>query len=168
MPIIALAILIAAALGGGVSAAAAHSTPGDVLWGFKVEVNESLQGALSFGDEQKANWDIAVAQERLQEAQRLAAEGKLDANAQAQLAANFRRHASDVADRVAALEATGKYAAAADVSARFESTLSQSASVLAQANVDAQGELSTLVRSTLGAVGNLSADASAQAQAHAQ
>lgn len=170
MPLIAIALLVAAALGGGVSVAANSSLPGDALWGFKTAVNENVEGALATSDEAKANWDIAAASARLDEAKQLAAQGKLDAGAQASLTANFDSHAKDVADLVAKLEAKGNTTAAAAVATRFQATLAQHASAVVEAsasqNSDEQARVApflTSVRDTLDAAANLSAHASANA-----
>lgn len=171
MPIIAIALLIAAALGGGVSAAAQSSLPGDALWGFKTTVNENVQGAFAAGDEAKANWDISVASARLDEAQKLAAQGKLNAQAQADITANLDEHAQDVADRIAKLQADGKASTAAQLAARFQAALANRSSAVAQASAglkaDAQAEVEPFlagVRGTLDAAANLSADATVQAE----
>lgn len=170
MPAIAIALIIAAALGGGTAVAAQHSTPGDVLWGFKTHVNEGVESALAFSSQDKANIDIALAQERLAEAQQLAGENKLDTSAQAELNANFSAHAHDVAAQIAKLQAAGQYQAAADIAAKFQSTLADESSVIASvsANGNAKAETSlapilTTVRTELDDASTLRANASAQA-----
>lgn len=171
MPFIAIALLVAAALGGGVSVAANSALPGDALWGFKTSVNENIQGALTADTKAKADWDISVLSARLDEASKLAAEGKLDANAQAKLSANFDEHAKDVAAKVAALQADGKTSEAADVATRFQATLASHASAVAEASAkdstEAQATAAPFlaqIRGTLDAAANLSASASAKAE----
>jgi hypothetical protein len=169
MPLIAIALLVAAALGGGVSAAAQTSLPGDPLWGFKTTVNENVAGALAIGDQAKANWDISVATARLDEAQKLAAEGKLNADAQTALTTNFDSHAKDVAALVAKLQAGGNAGAAADVATRFQAALASHASAVAEASAsqgtsteaDVQPFLAS-IRGTLDEAANLSASSSAE------
>lgn len=165
MPIIAIALVIAAALGGGTAYAAQSSLPGDALWNFKTTVNEGLQGALAQGDQAKANWDIAVAADRLDEAQQLAQSGKLSAQAQAQLTANFDAHAQDVAALVAKLDNEGKTTEAADIATRFQATLAQHAadvSAAATAGNDTEAApFLTDIRGTLDAAASLSASANA-------
>ena len=150
MPFIAIALLIAAALGGGASVAARSALPGDALWNFKVQVNERIAETAAVGDKAKAAQDIEFAQARLDEATKLAAEGRLNAGAQADIQANFDAHAEAVAERVAALQAQGEYAAAADVAARFQAVLAKGAS----------GALD--LRTQLETASNLSAEASAK------
>lgn len=173
MPIIAIAIAVAVALGGGVSVAANGAHPGDALWGVKTQVNERVQESFAFGEEAKANLDILFAQARLKEAQDLAAEGKLDANAQAQLGGNFDAHATAVKNRIEALQEQGDWEAAADVAARFQAIVAAHASALAQAqasaDVNAKPILSAIVsrvESALDVANELSADASVEANAH--
>lgn len=96
MPIAAIALVLAL-LGGGTSFAAEGALPGDVLYPVKVHVNESVQEALAFSSESKANVNADLAARRLDEAQQLAAQGKLSTTTAATLAANFKTHA-DKAD----------------------------------------------------------------------
>jgi len=127
MPFIAIALVIAAAFGGGTALAAQNALPGDILWGFKVHVNESLEGAMSSSDVAKTNWDIAAIETRLAEAQTLAAHDTLTAQTQAEIAANFKEHADGVATTIKKLEDSGNLKSAADVAARFQAVLAGSA-----------------------------------------
>lgn len=170
MPFIAIALIVAAALGGGTSFAAQSALPGDALWGFKVGVNERIAETMAVGEKAKADADISHAQTRLEEAAKLAAEGRLDASAQAKIQGNFDAHTRAVAERVAALQAKGDYAAAADVAARFQATVATHATALANAkarastnaNANAQAVLGNLinkVQATLDTASSLSAEA---------
>ena len=170
MPFIAIALIVAAALGGGTSLAAQSALPGDALWGFKVQVNERIAETVAVGEKAKADADISHAQTRLEEAAKLAAEGRLDASAQAKIQGNFDAHTRAVAERVAALQAKGDYAAAADVAARFQATVATHATALANAkarasinaNANAQAVLGNLinkVQATLDTASSLSAEA---------
>ncbi len=170
MPIIAIALVLAAALGGGVSVAANQSLPGDTLYSFKTHVNENLESAFLVTGEARANFDINTAEERLEEAQKLAASGKLDAQAQAQINANFDQHAKEASDEISALEKNGDYDAAANVAAHFQSVLADHASTMTQAS--AQGDatvkasldpLTVKVRAVLEQASILSTSASAKA-----
>ena len=178
MPFIAIALIVAAALGGGTSFAAQSALPGDALWGFKVGVNERIAETMAVGEKAKADADISHAQTRLEEAAKLAAEGRLDASAQAKIQGNFDAHTRAVAERVAALQAKGDYAAAADVAARFQATVATHATALANAkarastnaNANAQAVLGNLinkVQATLDTASSLSAEAASSSPAGA-
>lgn len=177
MPFIAIALIVAAAIGGGTSLAAQNSLPGDALWGFKVGVNENVRAALAAEGKSQADFDISAIEARMEEASKLAANGRLDAQAQAKIEANFDAHAKNVAAQVAKLQERGDYSAAADVAARFQATVASRASALAEAKVNAgaegsanaQAALSGIigrVQTTLDTASTLSADASAQAAAN--
>lgn len=168
MPFIAIALAVAAVIGGGTAAAAQSSLPGDALWGFKVYVNEGVQGALSTSHEAKAEWDLSSIEARLDEAAALAAEGRLDAKAQARINANVQAHAKGLAGVLAVLEEQGNTLAAADVAARYQGVLAARVGTLADAEVSAEGTanagLSPLikqVRNTLDSASELSASVNA-------
>jgi hypothetical protein len=123
MPFIAIALVIAAALGGGTAAAAQASLPGDALWGFKVHVNERLAGALAASDQAHADWDLNTIKIRLAEAESLSAKGQLSTDAQADIAANLKLHAANITNTVAKLQANNDAQAAANIAARYQAEL---------------------------------------------
>lgn len=148
MPFIVLALIVAAALGGGLSVAAEQSLPNNLLWGFKVEVNERLQETLAQGEQAKAEVDSMLAQTRLDEALKLAA------GLQPQIKNNFDAHLRDIATRVANLQAQGEYTEAANLAGHLQTMLARYISALPE------------VKNALDSANKLSADASAQAAAH--
>jgi hypothetical protein len=170
MPFIAIALVLTATLGGAVSVASQNALPGDALYGFKVGVNENIQSSLAFDDKSKADFNIAKAEIRLEEAAKLSSEGRLDANAQARIEQNFEAHAKNTATLIAKLQEKGDYAIAADVAARFQASVAKQASALAQAKASANAEGETTltilvnrVHATLDIASDLSAEASAKA-----
>ncbi len=184
MPFITIALLIAAALGGGASVAAQNSLPGDALWGFKVGVNENIQAALAADGKAQADFDIGAIETRMKEAATLSSEARLTADVRADIESNFDAHVKSVQEQVAKLEAKGDYSAAADVAARFQATIASNASVLSDAgaktesSAEASAEVKASVRSsleglmlkvrgTLDSASALSAEASAKAAANA-
>ena len=174
MPFIAIALIVAAALGGGTSFAAQSALPGDALWGFKVGVNENVRAALAAEGKAQADFDLSAIEERMREAAALAAKGRLNAEVQADIQGNFGAHAESVQKQILRLQEKGDYAAAADVAARFQATVATHATALANAkarastnaNANAQAVLGNLinkVQTTLDTASSLSADASAEA-----
>jgi hypothetical protein len=86
--------------------------------------------------------------------------------------ANFDAYASDIADRIAKLQEAGQADVAADIASRFQATLANHATSLAQAQTGVKAEVQAAlvpllsdVRGTLDAAANLSASASANAAA---
>lgn len=141
MPFIVVALLLAAAIGGGVSVIAQSALPGEPLWSFKTGVVERLQPGS----------DIAAIQMRLQEVSALAAQGKLTEAARAELTANIAAHAAAAQKQIADSGRKGDYAAAADLAARLQAALAGSPGTLD-------------LRQMLDAASELSADASAKAK----
>lgn len=83
-----LVLLVAIFFGGGISYAAEGALPGDSLYWVKTDVNEEVGDWLVAGEAQ-LGWDARKVERRLDETTILAAEGRLDAQAE-----------SDAADRV--------------------------------------------------------------------
>ena len=142
MPFIGIALLLAAVIGGGTSIAAHSALPGDALWGFKTEVLERLRR----GD------DIAAIQTRLQEAQGLAAQGRLNTKIQAELVSNITAHAAAAEKQITESESRGDYAAASAIATNLQAAL-------------AKGTPGALdLRALLDTASRLSAEASAKAK----
>jgi hypothetical protein len=121
MPIFATLALIAL-LGGGTSAAAQNAMPGDLLYGVKIDVNEKVAGALNFTSETKVAFQAKLAGQRIDEAVKLASEGKLSDAWRTKLAENFKAHADAVERNLG--ELGGKNAiATAGLASDFEASL---------------------------------------------
>jgi hypothetical protein len=137
VPIVLAGVLI---LGGSLSAAAEKSLPGDTLYPVKLQVNEGVQEALTFSPQSSADLQMALAQKRLDEAEQLSAEGKLNSTVRGEVEANFHKHAQHVKDRVTALQAQGDTQAAADLGSTFEASLSAHEQILAGLEQNDQNE----------------------------
>ncbi len=118
MPIFA-AIALVALLGGGTSFAAQGALPGDALYPVKVNVNEEVRSALTFSPEGKIELNAERAAARLAEAEKLAGQNRLTAEAKAQVEKNFIRFADKVKDRLADLSPEAR----AEITSRFEAAL---------------------------------------------
>ncbi|MEK7188115.1 MAG: hypothetical protein AAB691_04705 [Patescibacteria group bacterium] len=119
----AIIFVIIFLIGGGTSLAAEKTLPGDLLYIVKKQVNEPVVGALSFGVEAKGDWEAELASRRLEEASRLALQGKLDAKTETELSDEFETHEEKTLEHMAKLEENGKEREAASLAARFEGTL---------------------------------------------
>ncbi|MES2202765.1 MAG: hypothetical protein V4474_00330 [Patescibacteria group bacterium] len=175
MPIIAIALAIAAVLGGGTAAVAQASLPGDALWGFKIHVNEGLKAVLTTDTKSRADADIAAIQTRLTEAQTLATHGMLTANEQAIIQTNIAAHAQGIATAVYKLQAQGDAPTAAQIAARYQAAIAAGVGPLAkaQANANAGASVSLApliseVRAALDAATTLSAQTNVAAAVQAR
>lgn len=131
MPIVAIMLAVMLA-GGGVSFAAEQSLPGDALYPVKVSVNEEVREAFTLRQEAKAEWQIRRAERRLEEAEQLSVDGKLDAETRERIEVNFEKHIVRIRERVKMFEEKNDLRSATDVSARFETALQAHADVLAK------------------------------------
>ncbi|MDB5224732.1 MAG: hypothetical protein JWO43_354 [Candidatus Adlerbacteria bacterium] len=173
MPFILIALFLAAFVGGGISTAASHSLPGELLYVFKVGVNERVTSLIAVTPMSKAQWHVEEVQARLAEAAQLAAQGKLDSTTQAQLSADFDQHAQKLSEQINTLEIQGDFAGAAAVAAQFQNVVAQGAAQLdehasAQLSEDSHAALSTLIehiRTSLSIASRLSVDAATKAAA---
>lgn len=135
----ALIITFALLAGGGTSLAAQNAVPGELLYPIKIDVNEKVISALTIGDEAEASLHAKLAKERLEEAEDLAADGKLDAELALALGTDLKAH-SDQAERLSAkLEAEGDLKTSGNVRSTIEGTFRSYAEVLSGLNGGVSG-----------------------------
>ncbi|MFA5831656.1 MAG: DUF5667 domain-containing protein [Candidatus Paceibacterota bacterium] len=118
-----IAIIIALLLGGGTSFAAENSLPGDILYPVKVHVNENVQEVIAVSNEAEAKLQAKLAVRRLDEAEKLAMEGKLSAETSADLKTRFEEHSESSKEHRIKTEESGKTDAAASISSDTEVSL---------------------------------------------
>ena len=152
-----IALVVILLLGGGTTFVAQNALPGDALYSVKVGVNENIGGMFAFSSESQANLAAKLANRRLDEAEKLANEGRLNAEARAEIVARFEKHSADFATRITELRDKQEGEAAGRISADFEAALSAHAMVLAKlssdnvgASADVEALLNTLRTNTGG------------------
>ncbi|MDE2213008.1 MAG: hypothetical protein KGJ34_00510 [Patescibacteria group bacterium] len=133
--------LAAILLMGGTAYAAQGSLPGDLLYPVKIHVDEPVRGAFAVTPTAKAQWNAEVAQERLQEAQELASQGRLSTSTEGELADNFDTHMNQAIAITQQLQASGD-PSAAGLSSTLGVSLRAEGEVLTQIGED-QGNQST-------------------------
>ena len=127
----AFAFALVLCVGVGTSYAAEGALPGDTLYPVKIHVNESVQGALAVSDESKARWNAARVVRRLEEAEVLAAEGRLSASASADIDSELQNSGKEFDDSVEAIAQNEDGATAlVDVQSNFEAALDAHVEVL--------------------------------------
>ena len=115
-----VAIILIVSIGSdGIVQAAKGSLPGDVLYPIKVHVAEPLQEALTFSSVAKAQLKADLTIQRVQEAESLATEGRLDASKQAQISNMIEDQTKDLNASLKAVAATDPIAAT-DISSGFK------------------------------------------------
>jgi len=143
MPVLLLAIFF----GGGVAFGAERSLPGDILYPFKVGINEKIVGLLSFSQEAKVSWNSRLAVRRLVE---LDAVGqKDDARITASVAADFEKQAQKLAVSLDELRESGKMDEAQSIEESFRVSAQSHQDVVVMISGDSDYE-STGVLARLG------------------
>jgi len=85
------ALGVFAVLGFGTSYAAEGALPKDLLYPVKVSINEKVRGFVAVSPRAQAAWASRKVERRLEEAEELASQGKLDANVKMELESRKRR-----------------------------------------------------------------------------
>ncbi len=158
---IIIILLVAIVASGGVSVAAEHTVPGDLLYPVKIHVNENVRAAAAVSGEGNAAWETRRTERRFEELEIVLSE-----NTEAQVdVVTDARAALDVQmdrtrDRIAAVESRGDDAAAARLRAGLEATLAAHERVLLALESTHAAEAT--------AVGTLVADMNAERTANAQ
>lgn len=133
---VALVFILVLLSGGGISLAAEGTMPGDTLYPMKIEINERIRDWAAITSEADVEWETRRAERRLEEVEKLAAEGRLDAKTSADIENRLAVHAKEAADKIAALQNDNKTEAAADASSRFETTLTAHERILERVAVE--------------------------------
>lgn len=89
--VIALILIVSST---NIAFAAKGSLPGDLLYPIKTQVIEPIEGTLAITPTAKAKFNVSIADTRLQEAEVLAAQGRLDSAKEQQIEASFNVHTS--------------------------------------------------------------------------
>lgn len=90
---VALVLILTVILGGsGVTFASEGALPGSVLYPLKVGVSEPIRGLIKTLPEEKIEWQAEKAVRRIEEAEILMAEDKLDTEKKAKIEILFERH----------------------------------------------------------------------------
>ncbi len=156
-------IAIALIAGGGTSYAAEGAVPGDALYVVKTEVNENIKSAFAISNEAEARLQTRLAEERLEEAEELAARGELTAEVSADINARLKAHYDEAESRGDTAEANGDYETSATVRASLEGAFRTHADILSDLNTRVLGNEGTLLITNIRGY----ADTAAKAQLNA-
>lgn len=146
-----IAIIIALMLGGGTSFAAENALPGDVLYPIKIHVNENVQELVAVSDEAGAKVQAKLATRRLEEAEKLAVNGRLNAETSADLKARFEDHSEKSKEHHAKVKEGNNADAAANISSDTEVSLGTHEKLLEDIE-DAKPEMKGFLEGILGGV----------------
>jgi len=108
---------------GTISVNAQSALPGDPLYPVKVDFNEKILQVLAFSDEAKTKLSMDLVQVRLQEAEKIAVQGKMTKKNQEQINNNITVHADAVTKSIEKLSSEKKYNTAQKVASDLEASL---------------------------------------------
>jgi hypothetical protein len=126
-----VAAVLVVVLGGTTVYAAQGALPGGALYPVKIYVNEGLSGALAVSDEARLSFHTTAAQERLKEAEALAAQGRLNEEATVQIETNFDAHVAQADELAQAIEDKDP-SAGVEAKITLDSSISAHQSILAR------------------------------------
>ena len=127
------ALALVLMLGAGTSYAAQSALPGDALYGVKINVDEGLEGALATTPAAQASWNTERAARRLQEAETLAAEGKLNSSTESTLTSALDQATDSFDSDIAQIAQTSNdTTVVATAQTNLQATLEAHATVLLQ------------------------------------
>jgi hypothetical protein len=89
------AVMLFVLVGAGTASAAQGALPGDFLYPVKISINESVEVALASGPGHKAEVQARLAERRVEEAETLASEGRLDEQKAQLIAEKIEKHAAE-------------------------------------------------------------------------
>src|SRR3989344_7478747 len=123
VPVLASVLILVIGAGGTVSYAAQSSLPGDALYPVKIYVNEPVQVSFAFSSEAKARLETRLTQARLEEAEELALESRLDEDQAVFLSERIAKHSERARLHVAVLHTKGQNDVAADIDEKLHASL---------------------------------------------
>ncbi len=116
------------------SYAAENALPGDALYPVKIYINENIRTALAVTAQAQAGWGIRQAERRLEEAEKLASEGRLSAQASAEISTSFQAHTAQIHKNIEQFKSKGQINDAAEISSNLEASLFAHKKILSELN----------------------------------
>lgn len=127
---IASALVVFLVASGSAAVAAEGALPGDILYPVKVRIAEPLRGVLIVGDVSKARWEAGKTVRRLEEAETLAAQGRLDRASVQTVKSYFEKSTNEFDTIIRDAEAKGLSEALVNASVDFEAEISAHSQIL--------------------------------------
>lgn len=123
MAYVTVLLLLVSIIGGTLSFTASSALPGDLLYTYKIDINENVAGLVAYSDDSKVRWNFFTLEERLKEARKLALIDRLDVLAQTQVISNISLHVGNILAQSSKLQAMGSLNEASLLSQQLSQTL---------------------------------------------
>lgn len=121
----ATAAVLIVAFTGTATYASESALPGDLLYDFKVNVVEEVQGSLIFDEEKKAEWEAERMQKRLEEAEKLKEAGNLNPENKFIIRMHLKDHEGEFEGLLENLKDKGQPERAEEMKEKFEDLLDE-------------------------------------------
>jgi hypothetical protein len=125
-----LVITLMVCISKGMVIAAKKAVPGSAFYPFKIYTYEKVQSFLALNPQANAEVDVEQATVRLQEAEQLAANGKLDSTTENQVTTAFKKSAARATSKAKELRDIGDADTAALITSNLESSLASHQNIL--------------------------------------
>ena len=109
-------------IGASVSWASENTLPGNPLYVVKT-FNEKISGLLTLNPEASADWQVELADRRLEETEKLSNRGKLNENTRASLEFRFETSANQFNKEIKTLKSENKLRQAVELTSKLESVI---------------------------------------------
>jgi tetratricopeptide (TPR) repeat protein len=146
-------------IGGGVLAMQANNAlPGDTLYPVKIGFNEKVLEVLAFSDSAKIDLKVGLTERRLEEAEKLAIEGKITDSNQQEIKENLNKKVKEVAQTIDKLNEEKMYDDASKIASSLEASMKAHGLVLEKIseikdkNGQAKEKINSLITNIDGAV----------------
>ncbi len=143
-------------ISGSLSVFAQGSLPGDLLYPVKTKVNEKIQVVIALTPEEKARTEALLATKRLEEAEALALQGKLNPTLAEQTIKAFNNHVSGLETQLKVLEQKSELTTIAKIGILFQTRIAVHVAVLKDIEVNnaiiSSSQKDILMKSTVDSV----------------
>ncbi len=148
-----LAIILIAIIGfgGWTALAAENALPGEPLYLVKLNLNENVPGLFAFSGESKARWNEWIVSRRLEEAEKLAIQSKINPRILAKIEDSLKEHADKAGLKLSQYKNKGA-GKAAKISSSFETTLDAHGKILKKIAENKNGAVGQDISSLLNKV----------------
>lgn len=127
-----LALIIAILSISTVAFAARNSLPGENLYGVKTSLNEKIMALTLFSDQAKAEYDINLAQLRLQEAETIASQNKLNNQSTQEVRSLLINHLKDIEIRIKNIESKEDVRIASEINTKLQELLTAHSQIISK------------------------------------
>lgn len=141
-PVLKYATLVLAVLfigGISISVGAENALPGDTLYPIKTNVSEKVVALTLFSDQAKAEYDINLAQLRLEEAETMAAQNKLNGQSSQEVTILLVDHLKDIENRILDIKSKENARVAAQMASKLQVAVQAHAPIVDKLIESAQG-----------------------------